>query len=49
MLGAFKLDNLQPIEAILFQKIFNFFTLILGGQFLLLQRTNMEKREFFQL
>ena len=33
--GAFKLDHLQPIEPILFQKIFNLFTLILGGQFLL--------------
>ena len=40
MPGAFKLDHLQPIEAILFQKIFNFFSFILGGQFLLPQRTN---------
>ena len=38
--GAFKLDHLQPIEPILFQKIFNFFTFILGGQFLLPQRAN---------
>ena len=30
-------------------RIFNFFTFILGGQFLLPQRANMEKREFIQL
>ena len=33
--GVFKLDHLQPIGPILLQKIFNFFTFILGGQFLL--------------
>ena len=31
--GAFKLDLLQSIEFILFEKIFKFFTFILGGQF----------------
>ena len=38
MPGALKLDHLQPFEPILSQKIFNFFTLILGGQFLLPHR-----------
>ena len=38
MPGAFKLDHLQAFEPILFQKILNFFTFILGGQFLLPQR-----------
>ena len=47
--GPFKLDHLQPIKLILFQKIFNFFTFILGGQFLLPQRANNGKREFTQL
>ena len=43
MPGAFKLDHLQPIEPLLFQKIFNFFTFLLGGQFLLPQRANSVK------
>ena len=47
--GAFKLDHLQPIEPILFSKFYNFFTFILGGQFLLPQKANNEKREFTQL
>ena len=47
--GAFKLDHLQPFELILSQKIFIFFTFILGGQFLLPQRANMQEREFSQL
>ena len=47
--GPFKLDHLQLIEPILFQKIFNFFTFILGGQFLLPQRANNGKRGFTQL
>ena len=47
--GAFKSDHLQPIKLILLQKIFNFFTFILGGQFLLPQRANMQKREFSKL
>ena len=49
MLGKFKLDHLLPFEPILSQKIFNFFSFILGGQFLLPQKANMEKREFIQL
>ena len=46
MPGAFKLDHLQPFESFLSQNIFNFFTFILGGQFLLPQRANNGKREF---
>ena len=49
MAGSFKLDHLQPIEPILYQKIFNFFTFILGGQFLLPQRANNGKEGFIQL
>ena len=41
--GAFILDPFQPIEIILFQKIFNFFSFILEGQFLLPQRANNGK------
>ena len=37
MPGTFKLDHLQPLEPILSQNIMNFFTFILGGQFLLPQ------------
>ena len=36
--GAFKLNHLQHTKPILFQKIFNFFTFMLGGQFLLPHR-----------
>ena len=36
--GAFKLDHLHPVKPILFSKFYNFFTFILGGQFLLPQR-----------
>ena len=43
MPGAFKLDPFQPIEPILFQKIFKFFIFILGGQFLLPQGANSGK------
>ena len=46
---AFKLDHLHPVKQILFSKFYNFFTFILGGQFLLPQRANNEKREFSQL
>ena len=45
MPGAFKLDHLQPIEPILFHRIFNFFSFILGGQFLLPQRANNRRGE----
>ena len=47
--GAFKLDHILPFPPILFRYVSNFFTFILGGQFLLLQRANIEKREFSQL
>ena len=47
--GAFKLDYLQPVKPLLFPQFSNFFTFILGGQFLLPQRANTEKREFSQL
>ena len=47
--GAIKLDHLQPFEPILFSKISNFFTFILGSQFLLPQRANNGKGKFFQL
>ena len=43
--GAFKLDHLQPIKPILFPKCYNFFTFMLGGQFLLPQRGEGWKRE----
>ena len=47
--GAFKLDHLQPIKPLLFPNFYNFFTFILGGQFLSPQRANNGKREFIQL
>ena len=43
--GAFKLDHLQPFKPILFWNFSNFFTFILGSQFLLPQRANNGKRE----
>ena len=46
--GAFKLDHLHPIKPLLFWKFSKIFTFILGGQFLLPQRANYQKREFFQ-
>ena len=48
VLGAFKLDHLHPFKLLLFWEFSNFFTFILGGQFLLPQRANNGKREFFQ-
>ena len=39
----------RPIEPILLQRIFNIFTFILGGQFLLPQRANNGKGGFIQL
>ena len=42
--GAFKLDHLQPFRPILFWNFSNFFTFILGNQFLLPQRANNGKR-----
>ena len=47
MPGAFKLDHLQPFKPILSWKIFNFFHIILGSQFLLPQRANYESWENF--
>ena len=47
--GAFKLKHLHPLKPILFWRFSNFFTFILGGQFLLPQRANIGKREFIQL
>ena len=47
MPGAFKLDHLQPFKPILFWEIFNFFTFILGSQFLLPQRANYGSWENF--
>ena len=46
---AFKLDHLQRFEPNLFYNIFNSFTFIMGGQFLLLQWDNNGKREFIQI
>ena len=46
--GAFKLDHLHPFKPLLFRKFSIFFTFILGGPFLLPQRTNNGKREFSQ-
>ena len=43
--GAFKLDHLQPFKPILFSKFYNFFTFMLGGQFLLPQREDGWKWE----
>ena len=34
---TFKLDHLQPVKPLLFQNFSNFFTLLLGSQFLLPQ------------
>ena len=46
---VFILDHLQPIESILLQDIFNFFTFILGSQFILPQRANNGREAFIQL
>ena len=47
--GAFKLDQLHPVEPLLLPKFSNFFTFILGVQFLLPQRANNEKVKITQL
>ena len=46
--GAFKLDHLQPLKPILLRNFSNSFSFILGSQFLLAQRANIEieKGEF---
>ena len=43
------MDHLHPFKPLLFPKFSNFFAFMLGGQFLLPQRANTEKREFSQL
>ena len=48
-LGHFKLDHLHPVKPLLLPQYSYFFTFLLGGQFLLPQRANTEKRELFQL
>ena len=45
MPGAFKLDHLQPLKPTLLLEFSICCTFILGGQFLLPQRANTEKRE----
>ena len=49
MPGSFNLDHLHPFEPLLFWKFSNFFTFILGGQFLLPQRSNNGKEGLIQL
>ena len=49
MPGIFNLDHLQPIKQLLSPNVYIFFTLILGGQFLLPQRANIGKRAISQL
>ena len=46
--GAIKLDHLHPFKPILFWKFSICCTFILGGQFLLPQRADSEKKEIFQ-
>ena len=46
MPGAFKLDHLQPIKPLLFPNFYNFFTFMMGGQFLLPHRANIGKKQF---
>ena len=47
--GTFKVDPFQGFEQLLFWNFYTFFTLILGGQFLLPQSANNGKGEFTQL
>ena len=49
MLCTFKLDHLHPFKPLLFRKFSDFFTFILGGQFLLPQRAKNGKRGFIKL
>ena len=46
---AYEPDHLQPFKLILLSNFFKVSSFILGGQFLLPQRANNEKREFSQL
>ena len=43
-----KLDHLHPFKPLLFLEFSNFFTFILGGQFLLPQRANNGKGTLIQ-
>ena len=45
----FTCRSLQPVEPLLFNTFSNFFTFILGGQFVLPQRVNYQRRELSQL
>ena len=47
--GTFELGPFQSVELILFQRFSNFFTFILRSPFLLPQKANYGKGEFFQL
>ena len=47
--GALKLDHMQLIKSLLLPYFCKFSTFILGTHFLLPQRANNGKREFFQL
>ena len=47
--GAFKLDHLESFKPLLFPNFYKFFTIILGGQFLLPQRVNNGKTAIIQL
>ena len=49
MLGGLKLHHFQPIQLLLLQENFIFFTLILGVQFLLPQRANNGKSEILPI
>ena len=49
MPGAFKLDHLYHFRPIFLKNVSNYYTFILGGQFLLPQMANNGKREFTQL
>ena len=46
--GAFKLDHLHPVKPLLFPNFSNFFTFMLGGQFLLPHRVNQSFVFVFQ-
>ena len=48
-LGAFKLDHLQPVKAILFSKFYNFSTFIMGANSYYPRGLIMGKGKFFQL
>ena len=45
MSRALNLDHLQPFEPLLFLEFSNFFTFMLGGQFLLPQRADNGKKK----